>query len=211
MNKHDQYKEVLKRLRRKYTREDDTFVEWSTPLELTISIVLSAQCTDKRVNIVTKKLFRKYTTAQDYADADLAILKKEIYSTGFYNSKAKYLKGIGERLVKHHDGEVPKDHDALLKLPGVSNKSANLIMGKAFGVNIGVAVDTHVKRIAPRLGWTRENKNTTIIERDLNKLIDPEDYLDANEYLIMLGRDLCVRTPKCDECPLRDICPTGQK
>ena len=211
MTKQEQYKEVLERLRARYTREKDTFVEWSTPLELVISIVLSAQCTDKRVNEVTKKLFLKYKTASDYANADLENLKKEIYSTGFYNSKANYLKGIGTLLVEEYNGEVPKNHDSLLGLPGVSNKSANLIMAKAFGVNVGVAVDTHVKRIAPRLGWTKEKKNTSRIEKDLNKLMNKEDYLDANEYLIMLGRDLCVRTPRCQVCPLKDICLTGMK
>ncbi|MDA1038582.1 MAG: endonuclease III, partial [bacterium] len=131
------------------------------------------------------------------------------YSTGFYNSKSKYLKGIGVRLLEAYDGEVPKTFNDLLTLPGVSRKTAHLVMEKGFGIPTGVAIDTHVRRIAPRLGWTKEKKNTKIIERDLNKLIEPKDYLDANEFLIMLGRDLCVRKPKCSECPLSNICPTG--
>lgn len=211
MTKREQYKEVLKRLRKIYKRQNDTFIIWKNPLELVIAVVLSAQCTDKRVNIVTKTLFKKYKTAKDYADANLDELKQEIYSTGFYNSKAKYLKGIGARLEEAYDGKVPQDFEHLLTLPGVSRKTANLIMAKAFGEFNGVAVDTHVKRISPRLGWTKEKKNVVKIERDLNKLIDPKDYLDANEYLIMLGRDKCFSKPKCAECPLRDICPMGKK
>ncbi len=211
MTKHEQYKEVLKRLRKSYTRQSDTFVEWSNPLQLVVATVLSAQCTDKRVSVVTKELFKKYKTAKDYANADLEVLKKEIYSTGFYNSKSTYLKGIGVRLLEAYDGEVPKIFNDLLTLPGVSRKTAHLVMEKGFGIPTGVAVDTHVRRIAPRLGWIKEKENTKIIERDLNKLIDPKDYLDANEFLIMLGRDLCIRKPKCVTCPLNDICPTGKK
>ncbi len=207
----EQYKEVLRRLRKHYTRQPDTFVMWSTPLELVIATVLSAQCTDKRVNQVTKPLFKKYRVAADYARADLGTLKREVYSTGFFNSKAKYLKGIGARLIKAFGGEVPSTFDDLLTLPGVSRKTANLIMAKLHKKPTGVAVDTHVRRIAPRLGWTKEKKNVVKIERGLNALIDPRDYLDANEYLIMLGRDLCKATPRCIDCPLKDICPTGKK
>lgn len=178
MTNHEQYKEVLKRLKRWYTKTDANFVAWKTPLELVVGTVLSAQCTDKRVNIVTKELFKKYKTAQDYAEADLPELKREIYSTGFYNSKAKYLKGIGVRLIETYDGNVPKDFDALLTLPGVSRKTANLIMEKAFGIPTGVAVDTHVKRIAPRLGWTKEQKtprksNETSTSSSTQKIIFP--------------------------------------
>lgn len=205
------YKLVLRRLKKRYTRTPEAFVRWSNPLELVVGTVLSAQCTDKRVNEVTKTLFKRYKTAQDYADADMVELKKLVYPTGFYNSKAKYLKGIGTLLVNEFNGEVPANHDDLLRLPGVSNKTANLIMSKAFGKNVGVAIDTHVKRIAPRLGWVKKTENTTKIERELNAMADPKDYLEINEYLILLGRDLCVRSPRCNECPLADICPTGQK
>ena len=203
------YKKVLGRLKHRYQKQPDSYVRWSNPLELVIATVLSAQCTDKVVNKVTPELFKRYRNARDYAEADIDDLRKLVKSTGFYNSKAKYLKGIGQRLVESFGGEVPKDHDALLTLPGVSNKTANLVMAKGFGINVGVAVDTHVKRIAPRLGWTKERSNTNKIERDLNKLIDRSDYLDANEYLILLGRDVCKSPPKCASCPLNDICPTG--
>ncbi len=211
MTQKEQYKEVLRRLRKHYTKAPDTFVVWSTPLELVIATVLSAQCTDKRVNQVTKVLFKKYRTAGAYAHADLGTLKREIYSTGFFNSKAKYLQGIGARLIEAFDGQVPSSFDDLLTLPGVSRKTANLIMAKLYKKPTGVAVDTHVRRIAPRLGWTKEKKNVVKIERDLNQLLNPRDYLNANEYLIMLGRDLCKATPRCIDCPLQDICPTGRK
>ncbi|OGL82972.1 hypothetical protein A3B32_02145 [Candidatus Uhrbacteria bacterium RIFCSPLOWO2_01_FULL_53_9] len=205
-----QYQEVLKRLRRHYTRAPETFVRWKTPLELVVGTVLSAQCTDKRVNEVTKTLFKKYRTARAYARADLDTLKKQIYSIGFYNSKAKYLVGIGKRLVEAYEGKVPNTFDDLMTLPGVSRKTAHLVMSKAWQKPTGVAVDTHVRRIAPRLGWTQECKNVAKIERDLNALIAPRDYLDTNEYLIMLGRDLCRAKPNCAACPLNDICPTGR-
>lgn len=211
MTRKEQCKEVLRRLRRRYNRTPSAFVRWKTPLELVIGTVLSAQCTDKRVNEVTKTLFKKYRTARAYAQADMNTLKREIFSTGFYNSKAKYLVGIGVRLVEAYGGRVPNTFDDLMTLPGVSRKTAHLIMAKAWKKPTGVAVDTHVRRIAPRLGWTRERKNVAKIERDLNALIAPKNYLDTNEYLIMLGRDLCRAKPNCAECPLRDICPTGMK
>ena len=211
MTKKEHYKEVLKRLRKRYAKTKADFVLWDTPLELVVGTILSAQCTDKRVNAVTRTLFKKYRTAKDYAEADLPTLKKEVYSTGFYNSKAKYLKGMGTLLVEEFDGEVPSQFEDLLRIPGVSRKTAHLIMAKHWNQFTGVAVDTHVKRLAPRLGWTKETKNPLRIERDLNKMADAKDYLDINEYAILLGRDLCVRTPKCEACPLADICPTGKK
>ncbi|PIR47731.1 endonuclease III [Candidatus Uhrbacteria bacterium CG10_big_fil_rev_8_21_14_0_10_50_16] len=205
------YKEVLRRLRKRYKKSPTDFVHWSNPLELIMGTVLSAQCTDKRVNQVTRVLFKRYKTAAAYAQADLVKLKQIVRSTGFYNSKARYLKGIGTILVRDHGGNVPADYDALMQLPGVSNKTANLIMAKAFGINVGVAVDTHVKRIAPRIGWVTKTENTAKIERELNAIADPKDYLDLNEYLILLGRDVCGRTPNCAACPLNDLCKTGIK
>ncbi|NQV12501.1 endonuclease III [Candidatus Uhrbacteria bacterium] len=211
MKLRDQYKEVLKRLRDTYTKTPQSFLKFDNVLQLTIATVLSAQCTDKVVNRVTLELFKKYKTAEDFKNANMVELKQTVRPTGFYNSKAKYLQGIGQKLVDEFGGEVPKDHDALMTLPGVSNKTANLVMAKGFGINIGVAVDTHVRRLASRLGWTRETKNTNRIERDLNKLIDKKDYLDVNEFLILHGRALCGSKPKCNECPLSGICPTGRK
>ncbi len=204
-------KGVLRRLRRLYKRAPDTFVVWKTPLQLVIATMLSAQCTDRRVNIVTKTLFARYKSARAYAQAPIADLRRAISSVTFPNSKARYLKGIGIQLVQKYGGKVPNRKEDLLTLPGVSYKSANLILAKAFGIFSGVAVDTHVKRVAPRLGWTKEKKNTRKIEHDLNALFAPKDYLDVNEYLIMHGRALCKPKPLCEVCPLNGICPTGKK
>ncbi len=209
VSKRKQAIEALSRLRKTYP-VTGPFVEWSNPLELVIATVLSAQCTDKQVNKVTRSLFLKYKTASDYAQANLKTLEKEIYSTGFYRSKAKYLKRIGEILVEKHDGKVPDDLADLLKLPGVSNKTAYLVLAKGFGKQVGVSVDTHVKRIAPRLGLVKENIGADAISDELGKIFDPEDYLDVNEYFITHGRAVCVRVPKCDKCNLRDICEYGR-
>ncbi len=211
MTKKERAQEVLKRLRRLYTKKKEDFVMWRNPLELVVGTVLSAQCTDKRVNIVVKDLFKKYTSAQDYANADIQTLEKEIYSTGFYRSKAKYLKNIGKIVSEKHNGKVPDNLNDLLKLSGVSNKTAYLVLAKAFKKYEGVAVDTHVKRIAPRLGLTYEQKNPDIISRELGEIFEDRDTLDINEYLILHGRKICLGKPKCGECILKDICPYGKK
>ncbi|MBI2411501.1 MAG: endonuclease III [Candidatus Kerfeldbacteria bacterium] len=210
MTKRERAHEILRRLRGLYTRQTDTFVQWSNALELVIAVVLSAQCTDKRINMVTPTLFRKYRTAADYAKADLHTLEQEIGSVTFYKSKARYLKGIGELLVARFNGEVPRTREELLLLPGVAYKSANLIMAKAHGQHVGVAVDTHVRRLAPRLGLTKHDSPNKI-SADLEKLFPPKDYLDVNEFMIMHGRAICKPRPLCAQCPLNDICPTGKK
>ncbi len=210
MKQRERARKILKRLKRTY-RVRGPFVVWGNPLELLIGTVLSAQCTDVRVNIVTKKLFKKYKTANDYARAKLPQLEKEIYSTGFYKTKARYLKGIGQALQERCGGNVPNRFEDLLTLPGVARKSANLIMAKAFGIPTGIAVDTHVFRVAPRLGLTK-GKTPDAMARDLEKLYQPKDYLDVNEYMIMHGRAICApRKPKCPSCVLNDICPSAKK
>lgn len=211
MNTRERAREVLKRLRKAYSKKLGDFVRWETPLQLLIATMLSAQCTDKKVNEVTRVLFRKYRTAKAYADAPLSTLERLVRSTGFYKSKARYVKGIGQMLVTQFGGRVPKTREELLRLPGVSYKTANLIMGKAYGVPTGVAVDTHVNRVAPRLGLTDEKKSTEKKAADLEKLFEPKDWLDVNEYMILHGRAICVSAkPKCPECPLRDICPSSK-
>lgn len=211
MTKQERAREILRRLRKTYTKKPGDFVAWKTPLQLLIATVLSAQCTDKKVNEVTRVLFRKYRTAKAYADAPLSTLERLVHSTGFYKSKAKYLKGIGVLLVEQFSGRVPKTREELLRLPGVSYKTANLIMGKAYGVPTGVAVDTHVNRVAPRLGLTEEKKSTEKKAADLEKLFEPKDWLDVNEYMILHGRAVCVPAkPRCQGCPLRDICPSSK-
>lgn len=212
MNKKERAKEILKRLRKIYKKSDDDFVAWRTPLQLLVATVLSAQCTDKRVNIVTKQLFGKYKIAKDYADAEIEQLEKEIKSVGFYRSKAKYLKGIGVILVEKHGGSVPDRREDLLELPGVSFKTANLVMAKAFGKPTGVAVDTHVNRLSARFGLTKEKQSADKKAEELEKLYPKDDWLDANEYMILHGRAVCVaRKPRCVECPLRDICPSAKE
>lgn len=210
MNQKERAAEILKRLRKTY-RERGEFVEWSNPLELVVGTMLSAQCTDKRVNMVTKILFKKYRTATDYARAPLRTLEKDIGSITFFRAKSKYLKGIGQTLVRDFGGNVPATRDELMTLPGIAFKSANLIMAKVHKQFTGVAVDTHVKRVSPRLGLTKHT-NTEKIASDLERLYPSKDWLDVNEYFIMHGRALCKPgKPVCMECPLRDICPTGKK
>jgi endonuclease-3 len=201
-------KEILRRLRKAYP-ETGPFVLWSNPLELVVGTMLSAQCTDERVNMVTSILFKKYRTAAEYAAAPLSVLEREIYSTGFYRNKAKHLKGIGKLLVERFGGEVPQTLGGLLELPGVSNKTAYIVLSKAFGKNVGVAVDTHVFRVAPRLGLS-DAKTPERMSADLSERFTPKDYLLVNELFITHGRALCSpRKPKCAECPLQDICPAS--
>ncbi len=207
MEQKDRAKKILSILKKTY-KERGPFVAWSNPLELVIGTVLSAQCTDKRVNETTKTLFKKYKTARDYADADIRTLEKEIYSIGFYRSKAKYLKGIGKILSEKYGGGVPDTLEALLELPGVSSKTAHLIMAKAFGKLTGIAVDTHVKRVAPRLGFTKE-KTPEKIGRDLEKIFPSKHWLEVNEYFILHGRAICKGKPRCPECPVKELCPSA--
>lgn len=201
---------ILRRLKKAYP-EPGEFVTWSTPLELVIGTVLSAQCTDKRVNQVTKTLFKKYRSARDYARANIRTLEKEIYSTGFYHSKAKYLKGIGKLLVEEFDATIPDTVEGLMKLPGVSTKGAHLIMGKLHGKHTGIAVDTHVKRVAPRLGLSKHT-DPERIRKDLEKIYPAKNFLEVNEYFIMHGRAVCKPgIPDCATCPIVDLCPSAKK
>lgn len=203
-------REVLKRLKKTYPVVGP-FVEWSNPLELVVGTMLSAQCTDERVNKTTKVLFKKYTTAKDYAIANLSTLEKEIYSCGFYKNKAKHLQGIGKILSEKFDGVVPERLDDLLLLPGVLHKTAYIVLAKAFGIFAGIAVDTHVFRLAGRLGWSSA-KTPEKMSPDLMKLFPAKEYLRINEYLITHGRAICSpRSPKCGECILRDLCPSAKK
>lgn len=214
MTKKERAIEVIRRLKEVYGSQREQkgeFILWDNRLELVIGTVLSAQCTDVRVNMVTRELFQKYKSAQDYANADIEELQKEIGSITFYKSKSKYLKGIGQILVEKHSGEVPGSMKELIELPGVAKKTASLVMAKGFGELEGVAVDTHVRRVAPRLGLTKED-NPDKISKDLEKIVPRSDWLHINEFLILHGRAICApRTPKCGECVLQDICPASKK
>lgn len=175
--------------------------------ELLVATILSAQCTDARVNQVTPALFARYPDAKCLATAALADVEALIHSTGFFRAKTKNLIAMAQRLVEHHDGVVPIDLDALTALPGVGRKTANVVMGTAFGVPTGVVVDTHVKRLAYRLGLTKA-RDPISIERELMALIPPEEWINLSHRMIQHGRAICVaRKPRCELCPLAVICP----
>jgi endonuclease-3 len=184
-------------------------LEFSNPLELAIATILSAQCTDARVNEVTKSLFKKYRTAEDYANADPELLQEEIRSTGFFRNKTRSIISFARSLVELHDGVVPKTMDELVRLAGIGRKTANVILGSAFGVNEGIAVDTHVKRVARRLELSAES-DPDKIEKDLMKLVPQDGWTDCSLRMIQHGRYRCgARSPQCDGCALEELCPTA--
>jgi endonuclease-3 len=188
-----------------------TALDYTNPLEILIATILSAQCTDKRVNIVTKSLFKKYRTAADYANADLGELEEAVRSTGFYRNKAKNIKNAGQMLVEKYDSQVPQTMSELLELPGVARKTANIVLSNAYGVIVGIAVDTHVRRLSQRLGLT-ENTNPDKIEADLMKIVPKSHWKKINNLLILHGRNVCIaRKPKCGICVLNKICPSAFK
>jgi endonuclease-3 len=181
----------------------------SNALELLVATVLSAQSTDKTVNEVTKSLFRKYQKAEDYANADLKDLEKDIRSTGFYRNKAKYLKKMGQMLVEKFESKVPRSMDELTILPGVARKTANIVLSNAFGIVEGIAVDTHVRRLAQRLGLSK-NKDPNKIERDLMKLVPKEQWPKLADLLIFHGRRVCTaKNPNCKDCGINKLCPSA--
>jgi endonuclease-3 len=185
----------------------DCELRYESPLELLVATILSAQSTDKRVNEITRDLFRKYPSAEHYADAEPATLEQDIRSSGFYRMKAKSLMGMGRALVEEHGGEVPRDMHALVRLPGVARKTANVVLGTAFGMAEGVVVDTHVKRLAHRLGLST-NDRPEQIERDLMQLLPVEEWIFVAHALIWHGRRVCVaRRPSCSSCELSGLCP----
>lgn len=182
-------------------------LEFRSPLELLIATILSAQCTDVRVNLVTKDLFRRYRSAEDFARADLDELERQIKSTGFFRNKAKNIQACCLRLVEEHGGEVPQELEQLVKLPGVGRKTANVVLGTAFSIAVGVVVDTHVARLTWRLGLTK-HKDPVKIERDLMTLLPSKEWVDFSHRLIHHGRRVCIaRAPKCEICRLEKICP----
>ncbi len=186
-----------------------TALKYIKPLELLIATILSAQCTDKRVNIVTKSLFKKYLTIDDYANAELKELEEEIRSTGFYRSKAKYIKKSAQMINSKYESKVPRTMEELIKLPGVARKTANIVLFNAFGIISGVAVDTHVKRLSKRIGFTK-NKDPNKIEVDLMKIVPPKKWMKISDLLIFHGREICnARKPKCLECVLNKICSSA--
>ncbi len=177
------------------------------PLELLIATILSAQCTDKRVNLVTAELFKKYRTAADFAAAPLADLEEAVKTTGFFRNKAKNIQACCQQLLARHGGEVPRSMDELTALAGAGRKTANVVLGNAFGINVGVVVDTHVARLSQRLGLTRETTPEKI-ETDLMKLVPQPQWTLFSHWLIWHGRRRCAaRQPDCAACELRELCP----
>jgi endonuclease-3 len=184
-------------------------LHYSNPLELLVATVLSAQCTDERVNRVTESLFKKYRTAEDYAGAPSGELEDDIKSTGFYRNKAKALRACCAELVARYRGEVPSNMAALVQLPGVGRKTANVLLGNAFEVAEGMVVDTHVRRLTARLGLTKHT-DPDRIEQDLLPLVPREAWIIISHLLILHGRRICsARAPKCSVCPLNDLCPSA--
>ena len=202
--------EILAGLRKAYP-DAHCELNFSSPLELLVATILSAQCTDKRVNIVTGELFKKFRTARDYADASLAEIEEVVKSTGFFRNKAKNIQACCRKLVERHGGEVPRTMGELHALDGVGRKTANVVLGNAFNLNVGVVVDTHVSRLSQRLGLTRE-RTPEKIELALIKLVPQADWTLLSHWLIWHGRRRCgARKPDCVSCEIRRLCPKGAK
>ncbi|HVR42693.1 MAG TPA: endonuclease III [Thermoanaerobaculia bacterium] len=202
--------EILRRLRRMYPRAECA-LEFRNPYELLAATILSAQSTDARVNLVGKELFRKYPDVEPLARADPAELERDIHSTGFFRSKARSLLGMANALLKDHGGRVPETMEELIELPGVGRKTANVVLGNAFGKAEGVVVDTHVARVSQRLGLTK-HADPEKIEVDLMEIIPRKEWVGFSHRMILHGRTICVaRKPKCSECLLNDVCPSARE
>ncbi|MGA3111495.1 MAG: endonuclease III [Candidatus Bathyarchaeia archaeon] len=196
---------VIELLERQYP-DAKTALNYSNPLEMLVATMLSAQTTDARVNIVTQKLFRKYHTPEDYANADLKELEQDVRSTGFYHNKARNLQKCCQMLVERFHSKVPNTMEELVELPGVARKTANIVLNNSYGIIGGIAVDTHVHRVSQRLGLT-ENEDAAKIEQDLMKITPKEKWMKLTDLLIFHGRQVCIaRKPKCDICVLNKIC-----
>lgn len=198
-------KKITKILRKTYP-EVHCALHHDNPFQLSVATILSAQCTDKRVNRVTPPLFKKYPTPKHFAEAPLAEIEKMIQSTGFYKNKAKSIKGFSEMILAKYGGKVPKTLEELIELPGFGRKTANVVLGVAYGVPSFV-VDTHVKRLTHRMGLTKQ-KDPTKIEFEMMEIVPKKDWSDLGLLLIQHGRQVCsARKPKCEACPLNSLCP----
>jgi endonuclease-3 len=214
MKETKRFAEIFEVLKREYP-DAGIALDFGTEFELLVAVILSAQCTDVRVNKVTPALFNRYPTVTDFANADLKELEKLIFSTGFYRNKAKNIKGAAQRVVAKFGGELPRTMSELLTLPGVARKTANVVMSAAFGVNDGIVVDTHVMRISGKLGlvapkWVA-SKNAVKIEEELMKIVPRKDWGLFSDLLIFHGRQVCVaRRSKCSECLVSGLCPGAE-
>lgn len=201
-------KEIILLLKKEYPGAGCT-LDFKTPHQLLVATVLSAQCTDERVNIVTKDLFKKYISIEDYETADISELENDIHSTGFFRNKARSIKESARVLVVEHGGKMPENMEELIKLPGVGRKTASVILGAAFGLAEGIVVDTHVIRLSQRLGFSRQ-KDASKIENDLMEIITKKDWIIFSHLLILHGRNVCkARKPDCGKCVVSKLCPSA--
>lgn len=208
MRKQERIQKILEGLDREYTTEYRCYLNYTEPWQLLIATILSAQCTDARVNMVTKDLFQKYPTIEAFAGADLAELEQDIHSTGFYKNKAKNIIACAIRLLEVYGGELPRDIEDLTSLAGVGRKTANVIRGNIYH-EPSIVVDTHVKRISRKLKLTKE-EDPVKIEMELMKVLPKDHWILYNIHIIQLGRTICTaRNPKCDQCFLREYCPSA--
>src|SRR5215472_3401153 len=204
----EQIQAITAELRRLYP-DARCSLDFSNPLELLIATQLSAQCTDERVNIVTLNLFRKYRSVEDYVTVNQEELEQDIKPTGFYRNKAKNIRAACQRLITNYGGEVPHSMADLLTLPGVARKTANVVLGNAFGIVEGIVVDTHVGRLARRFGWTA-SEDPAKVEQDLMRLVPQKDWLKLAHLMIYHGRAICLaRKPLCEQCTLVQLCPSA--
>ena len=202
-------REVERRLKQRYRKEMKTSLEFTNPFELLVSTIMSAQTTDRQVNIVTKGLFREYGTVELMAHANVARVRSYIKSIGLYRNKAKNVVAAAKYLVEHYDGKVPRSIEELIKIPGVGRKTANVVLSNAYGINEGIAIDTHCITVSNRLGLAR-SKDPRRIEEDLMKCVDAKEWNNISHLFIALGRDVCTaRAKHCERCVLNDICPSS--
>ena len=210
MTKKERASIIIERMNEEYGTDKTVYLNHENAWQLLIAVIMSAQCTDKRVNMVTEELFRKYPTLQSFADADLKELEEDIHSTGFYHNKAVNIIACAGKLIEDYGGEVPSDLESLLTLPGVGRKTANVIRGNIYDIE-SIVVDTHVKRISKKWGFTKSD-DPTAIEFDLMKLRPKEAWILYNIHVIALGRSICTaKNPDCGNCYLKDICPSYMK
>ena len=203
----DKAKKILAILQKTYPRAKIA-LDFGNPLQILVATILSAQCTDKRVNIVTKDLFKKYKAVKDYANVNVKTFENEIRSTGFYRNKAKNIINAARRIAADYKGKVPSSMEELTKLPGVARKTANIVLYNGFGKIEGIAVDTHVRRLSQRLGFSKID-DPVKIENDLMNLFDKKDWGEISYLLIGHGRNICIaRKPNCPQCPLKGPCPS---
>ncbi|SDG20527.1 DNA-(apurinic or apyrimidinic site) lyase /endonuclease III [Methanolobus vulcani] len=205
----ENFDEIFRLLQTEYPNAEP-MLHFNNPLELLVATILSAQCTDKQVNKVTQVLFKKYHSVEDFANADLTELGKDIYTTGFYHQKAKHIIGSAQLILTEFGGKVPDNMEDLLKLPGVGRKTANIVLARGYDIIVGIAVDTHVTRLSQKLGFTK-NSDPKKIEIDLMELAEKKDLENLSMTLILHGRNVCIaRKPKCGACVVNELCPSSE-